>query len=285
LEEMMSEDMWKLDWGRVDDTPDPGWFLRFLDESRKFLPPPSLEAAKKSFGFLDVKEGHHVLDIGCGTGLHCQLLAFLVGRSGLVTGIDYSDQMVREAQRRVEGKNLPLRFARGDANALQFDSNTFDRIWCAAVLQHLEDPSRAIAEMVRALKPGGMVCSFEHDWGTLAIDAGDVETAQKIATLHCDSIRTGHIGRQVPRLFKEAGLSEVTVTGIPYVMDSLPLLEDCVLQPVGKRAIENGTIMEADFKNLLEGLRLEASKGRTLWSFLVFRVVGQKKQPTHVGLK
>jgi len=81
----------------------------------------------------------------------------------------------------------------------------------------------------------------------------------------------------VPRLFKEAGLSAVAVTGIPFVMDSLPLLEDCVLQPVGKRAIENGIIQETELKRLLEGLRLEASKGRTLWSFLVFRVVGQKQ--------
>jgi len=274
---MMSEDMWKLDWARIDDTPDPGWFLRFLDESRKSVPPPSLEAAEKFFGFLDVKEGHHVLDIGCGTGLHCRLLTFLAGRSGLVTGIDYSDQMVQEAQRRVEGRKLPLKFERGDANALQFADNTFDRIWCAAVLQHLADPSKAVAEMVRVLRPGGMVCSFEHDWGTLVIDAGESDTAQKIANLHCDSIRTGRIGRQVPRLFKEAGLSGVAVTGIPFVMDSLPLLEDCVLQPVGKRAIENGIIQETELKRLLEGLRLEASKGRTLWSFLVFRVVGQKQ--------
>jgi len=273
----MSESMWKLDWACVDDTPDPGWFLRFLDESRKSVPPPSLEAAQKFFGFLDVKEGHHVLDIGCGTGLHCQLLTFLVGRSGLVTGIDYSDQMVREAQRRVEGRNLPLKFERGDANALEFDNNTFDRIWCAAVLQHLADPSKAVAEMVRVLRPGGMACSFEHDWGTLVIDSGEQGTAQKIASLHCDSIRTGHVGRQVPRLFKEAGLSEVAVTGIPFVMDSLPLLEDCVLQPVGRKAVEKGIIHEDEFRSLLEDLRLEASKGRTLWSFLVFRVVGRKQ--------
>lgn len=274
----MSADMWRLDWGRVDDTPDPGWFLRFLDESRKSVPPPSPQAAEKFFGFLDVRDGHNVLDIGCGTGLHCQLLSFLVGRNGSVTGIDYSNQMVQEARRRVQGNGLPLRFEQGDANALRFGDNEFDRIWCAAVLQHLEDPNRAVAEMVRVLKPGGAVCSFEHDWGTLVIDADDVRTAQKIASLHCDSIRTGRIGRQVPRLFKEAGLTEVSVTGVPFVMDSLPLLEDCVLQPIGRMAIEMGIIGQDDFSKLLDGLRVQSSKGRTMWSFLVFRSVGRKQQ-------
>ena len=272
----MPDELWKLDWGHVDKTQDPEWFVRFLDESRKSVPAPSPDSARRFFGFLEVQEGHRVLDVGCGTGLHSQLLSYLVGNSGSVTGVDYSDLMIREASRRAEGTGLPVRFVLGDANSLDFDENTFDRIWAAALLQHLPDPGKAVSEMSRVLKPGRIACSFEHDWDTLIIDAKDHRTAKTIAGLHCDSLRNGTIGRQVPRLFREAGLADVTVTAIPMVFDNLHLLEDCILSPVGRRAVEMNLISESLLGNFVGDLKAQAEKGSVLWSFMLFRVTGTK---------
>jgi len=272
----MVDETWRLRWDSIDKTPDPAWFVRFLDESRRSVPPPSLEAAQKFFAFFQVDEGHRVLDVGCGTGLHSQLLAHLVGKNGSVTGIDYSDLMVTSAQKRADRSGLSLEYRKGDANGLEFADNSFDRVWSMALLQHLESPSKAVAEMARVAKPGGLVCSLEHDWETLVIDATDHGTAQKITGLHCDSIRAGRVGRQVPRLFRESGLSQVTVTGMPMVMDNLPLLEDCVLGPIGARAVGIGLVTEAELKSLVSDLRQRSAQGNTLWSFLMFRVLGRK---------
>jgi SAM-dependent methyltransferase len=273
----MAEEMWKLDWANVDKTPDPTWFLRFLDESRKFMPPPSHDAAKAMFGFLDVREGHRVLDVGCGTGLHSHMLALLVGQNGLVTGVDYSEEMVREARKRAESLGLKLEYRQGDANKLEFEDGTFDRVWASSLLQHLEDPARAVKEMVRVLTPTGLVCSFEHDWETFLMDADDKSTARIISNLFSDSIRVGGMGRQVPRLFRNAGLSDVTVTGVPMIMTNLNLLEDTVLNPIGRHAVNKGIIEESSLASLKSDLRRKAEAGNPIWSFMVFRVTGKRQ--------
>jgi len=273
----MAEEMWKFDWGNVDKTPDPTWFLRFLDESRRFMPQPSRDSANAMFGFLNVGEGHRVLDVGCGTGLHSQMLAFLVGRNGLVTGVDYSEEMVREARRRAESSGLRLEYRQGDANDLEFEDDTFDRVWAASLLQHLEYPKRAVREMVRVLKPGGLMCSFEHDWGTLLIDADDTLTARIISNLFSDSIRVGGMGRQLPRLFKEVGLSSVMVTGVPMIMSNLNLLTDVALNPIGHHAVNEGIIEESSLADLENDLKRKAEAGNPFWSFMMFRVTGIKQ--------
>src|SRR6202023_1920244 len=72
-----------------------------------------------------------------------------------------------------------LEFRQGDAHHLPFPDLTFDACRVDRVLQHLEDPQRAIAEMARVLKIGGRIAAAEPDWDTLVIDVPDRSLARQ----------------------------------------------------------------------------------------------------------
>ncbi len=93
------------------------------------------------------------LDVGCGGGF----LAEEFAKAGCrVTGIDPSGPTIRqaEAHAREVGMRITYRVAPGEA--IPFDDNEFDVVYCCDVLEHVNDLDRVIAESARVLKPGGV---------------------------------------------------------------------------------------------------------------------------------
>ena len=103
-----------------------------------------------------LRPGERVLDVACGTGLVSFPAAEAVGTSGAVLGTDISEQMV-ETAREIAAKNRieHVSFDRTDAEELTMADGTFDAALCALGLMYVPDPVKAMAEMYRALKPGG----------------------------------------------------------------------------------------------------------------------------------
>jgi demethylmenaquinone methyltransferase/2-methoxy-6-polyprenyl-1,4-benzoquinol methylase/ArsR family transcriptional regulator len=94
-----------------------------------------------------------VLDIGTGTGRMLELIAPQAAR---VLGIDQSPQMLSVARDRIDRaglRNVQLR--QGDMFALPVEHNGFDLVILHQVLHYLDDPSRALREAARTLRPGG----------------------------------------------------------------------------------------------------------------------------------
>jgi SAM-dependent methyltransferase len=104
-----------------------------------------------------------ILDVGCGPGTITAGLADRVP-DGHVTGIDTSAEVVEEA-RAVTGGRTNLDFATGDVYALGYPDGTFDVVHAHQVLQHLGDPVRALREMRRVTRPGGLVAARDGDFG------------------------------------------------------------------------------------------------------------------------
>jgi ubiquinone/menaquinone biosynthesis C-methylase UbiE len=109
-----------------------------------------------------------VLDVGCGPGTITADLAGLVPR-GSVTGIDSSAEIIEQARAAAAGRARPnLEFATGDVYALDFPDASFDVVHAHQVLHHLSDPVRALREMRRVTKPGGLVAARDGDYGAMA---------------------------------------------------------------------------------------------------------------------
>ena len=62
-----------------------------------------------------------------------------------------------EAVRRLSGRDLPVNFEHGDAQALRFPDMSFDAVRCERMLMHVPDASRAVSEMARVARPGGRI--------------------------------------------------------------------------------------------------------------------------------
>ena len=202
---------WHHRWQRVDETADPSWYIRFLDASRRGTLAQMQADPAAYYSFLRPAPGQCVLDIGSGTGALLAPLAPLLQPGGSIVGIDISAVMVREANRRAEELHLPIEFREGDAQRLDFPDACFDRTTANQVFVHLDDPRRALCEMVRVTRSGGLVAVWEGDWETLVIDASDRSVTRRIVNFFCDNVPQGWIGRRLPRLFAEAGLADVQV--------------------------------------------------------------------------
>ena len=111
-----------------------------------------------------LKRGMSVIDCGSGTGTIAVSLAGVVA-PGKVEGIELNSEQARKATANALSAGVRnVRFQQGSVYELPFADNTFDAALAHTVLQHLADPVKALREMHRVLKPGGVVGVREEDW-------------------------------------------------------------------------------------------------------------------------
>jgi ubiquinone/menaquinone biosynthesis C-methylase UbiE len=93
-----------------------------------------------------------VADVGCGPGV---MVEAVLRRGGVFEGVDLSPEMVREAQRKF-GHLDAVSFREGSIEALTLPDEGYDQALCMAVIEYLSTPRRAMSEIARILKPGGI---------------------------------------------------------------------------------------------------------------------------------
>lgn len=122
---------------------DPDAFITRSGPCIRIIEQARLKTAAR---LLNAKPWELFLDVGCGSG---HLMARL--GPGRIYGIDLSSHLIRQAQKRLGGKNISL--LEGDAQNLPFPDATFDKIACTEALEHLVNPEEALKEILRVAKP------------------------------------------------------------------------------------------------------------------------------------
>lgn len=109
--------------------------------------------------FASIKAGDAVLDLGSGAGNDCFVTRAIVGETGKVMGIDFTDAMLEKARNNNEKLGFSnVEFVKGDIEAMPLTDHQFDVIVSNCVLNLVPDKTNAFAEMLRVLKPGGHFC-------------------------------------------------------------------------------------------------------------------------------
>lgn len=112
-----------------------------------------------------LRPGLRLLDVGCGPGTITLGLAEAVA-PGEVVGLDLRDEVVAQARAAAAQRGVAnVRFEVGSAYALPFPDDSFDVAFAHVVLMHLREPVRALAEIRRVLRPGGVVGVRDVDFG------------------------------------------------------------------------------------------------------------------------
>jgi SAM-dependent methyltransferase len=254
---------------------DPREYVHRLDQMWRVRAWRDLK--RQSYRLLDLQPGHHVLDIGCGTGDDVRALAQLILPSGLAIGVDRSSLMIDEARARAADRGLPVDFHIGDASRLEFAESVFDGCRAERVLQHLDDPRQALSEMVRVSRLGGRVVVVEPDYGTLSVEGADRALTRKILAHRVEHFRSATLGRRLPRLFSDLGLAAVglVITTIATT-DLAHGRERRIVRRYAENAVDDGVISTDEAESWLMQLATSALSGRYRHATSVFLVSGRK---------
>jgi len=148
-----------------------------------------------------------VLDVGTGTGVLIPLILEAVGPSGGIVTLDSSSEMLGAAR----GKGFPnnVAFVRADMqHAPMLDDARFDRVICNATFPHFADRRKALAEMARVLRPGGLLI-ISHPIGRAAVNALHRQQGEIVAQ---DRVPAP---AEMRRLLAQAGLEGIRIIDEP----------------------------------------------------------------------
>ena len=112
--------------------------------------------------FAGVTEGDRVLDIGSGTGALAAAVLDAAPATRVV-GVDVASPYVERAREELAGERAS--FQEGDAQDLSFADDTFDRALSLIAFNFIPDSGRALDEMIRVTKPGGVIAAAVWDYG------------------------------------------------------------------------------------------------------------------------
>jgi SAM-dependent methyltransferase len=173
--------------------------------------------------------GARVLDVGCGPGT-AELHLGLDGRPAVkLVGIDVVTERVRAALASTRARGVPVSLAAAAADCLPFGDEIFDAVFCVAVLQHLRDPSPAIAEFARVTTRGGRIVVVEPDndaryWYSSSA-LGDAAFESGVAFFGAGAVGTDEahprLGPTVSSLFLDHGIQPLAVHLFPVSVSRL----------------------------------------------------------------
>lgn len=120
----------------------------------------NLSIKKQVISNVPIKPDSKILDVCTGTGDMAILLSKYIDKSGYITGVDFSKNMIEIANQKTKGiKNVE--FIEADALNLPFKDNSFDVTFISYGLRNLADLNKGILEMKRVTKENGYVVNFD----------------------------------------------------------------------------------------------------------------------------
>ena len=156
---------------------------------------------------------NQVLEIGCGPGIIAQYIGDNFNQINLGV-VDKSLNKIKTTREKTKTyQNIHVAVA--DIYELPFQNNSYDFIFCRLLFQYLKDPQRAVDEMVRVCKKGGMIMVQDLDGQMLThfpVKERLQKQIEKIGKMIADNQGFDpYVGRKLYSFFKQAGLKEIQI--------------------------------------------------------------------------
>ncbi len=186
----------------------------------------------------DQPHARRILECGCGSG-H---FSFYMAQNGFqVSGVDLSESAISKTSEKFREAGLSADFVVGDIRKLPFPSNSFDVVFSGGVLEFFEDIKAPLEEMVRVLRPGGMLIA------NIVPRKFSIQTIADVQRTIVHALRNIAKGK-IKKIFKSAshtpsgyGISDRTLSEYASVMNSLDVsrVEALCASPFPQLALPN----------------------------------------------
>ncbi len=167
-----------------------------------------------------------VLEVGCGVGAQTRIISTMNPEVRFVS-VDISEKSLAQAKETIESLGISnVEFKQADVFNLPFENDSFDHVFICFVLEHLDQPEKALQEIRRVTKTGGTLTVIEGDHGSTYFYP-ETQAARKTILAQVELQKQGggnaNIGRQLFPILTDAGFSDVKVDPRQvYVDQSMP---------------------------------------------------------------
>ncbi|HOP06198.1 MAG TPA: methyltransferase domain-containing protein [candidate division Zixibacteria bacterium] len=223
----------KIEWSK-------GRHREALIQQRKFMWPE--DSVEKLAAWFELSPGMILADIGCGLGYIGLTYFKFFGQGGEYLGIDNNETLLHEAEEISKDWAIggTARFMKADACSLPLADESVDVAACQTLLMHLPEPERALKEMIRIVKPGGLIICFEPDnLSNMLIEGNNSFPEQplevklflrKISFLTYEGrkkLSKGdlQIGSKIPLIMSQLGLTDIGIRNCDRVGMVIPPYE------------------------------------------------------------
>jgi ubiquinone/menaquinone biosynthesis C-methylase UbiE len=228
-----------------------------------------------------LRQGMRCLDVGCGIGAVTLRMAEAVGPGGRVVGLDHDDACLSLARHEAQTLGLDVEFRPGLADDLQ-ETAAYDLVFGRFVLTHLREPEEALARMVQAARPGGVVVvediQFTGHFSFPPCPAFDwyVDLYQEVVR------RKGgdpNIGPRLLGMFLDAGLANVGLEVIQPTYRQGPgkQLAAVTMEHIREAVVAAGLAADEEINTIVAELDSFASDPRSMMSLpRIFQLWGTR---------
>ena len=177
----------------------------------------SRELGKAFLKWLQPPEKAHWLDIGCGTGIFTHLISDTCAPASVI-GVDPSESQISRARTRVAWTKTEFRLA--DAQELPLPDKAFDVVASALVMNFVADKARAMSEMRRVARPGGLIAACIWNFAAELSPSGPLRRAMRRIGMEAPPVPgTDTSGAAaLADLFKNAGLTGLSSNSFEVVV-------------------------------------------------------------------
>ncbi len=175
-----------------------------------------------------LQAGMRLLDCGCGPGGITIGLARRVS-PGEVVGVDVGGEQLERARERASAANVRATFREASVYSLPFPEAHFDAVFSHALVEHLAEPIKALAEVGRVLKPGGCVGLRSPDWAGFVLHPWSEKLARALAEYQAVQQANGgdvFAGRKLAAWLRQAQFARIQSSAAYKIYPSAALIAD-----------------------------------------------------------
>jgi len=237
--------------------------------------PSQREMIKSYLGEIEFPENAKVLEVGCGTGPVCRVLATLPNIAEVI-GIDPSTILLDKARELSESNNN-ITYLEGDGKALQFDDASFDAVILHTILTHVPDPKQILSETSRVLKTGGLLGVCDGDFATATLCSTDLDPLETCCKAFVENYVTDkYLVRKMSSLVEDAGFSVNPMRSYGLVETKTPGLTLSWIDRGADALAQAGTISE-DFSEALKAEGKRRAESGNFFGYMAYAsLTGQK---------